>query len=83
MSATVNERQVQFHTLRGMAKQAAWSTYKAQSLADRLALRRPSVTIAEVRPPRNCTCDHTPKKHKQSGRCRKDCTCTAGARSRA
>lgn len=28
---------------------------------------------------RNCTCQHTPKKHKQSGRCRGECDCNAAA----
>jgi hypothetical protein len=42
------------------------------------------VRIAKIekfpkREPWNCTCSHTRKHHKRSGRCRGSCSCTAGA----
>lgn len=44
------------------------------------------VRLAKLEKPRKrekwsdiCICSHTRKKHKQSGRCRGNCSCTAGA----
>lgn len=51
-------------------KQAKWEITKALNRRFRKEPRGVATTIATVRKKRPCTCGHTMKHHKKSGRCR-------------
>jgi hypothetical protein len=51
-------------------KQATWALEKEKTRQERKERRGVPVTIAEVRHRTPCTCEHAPKKHKKTGRCR-------------
>lgn len=65
-------------------KQANWTAHKQGERALRamgLHKRRGvAVTVPEPRKRTPCTCGHTAKHHKQTGRCRRGCTCKGGIR---
>ena len=55
-----------------------WDWLKAENRY--LGNRRRGVRApAERRQKVSCTCPHTPKHHKKTGRCRRGCDCAAGA----
>lgn len=51
-------------------KHAQWLLYKEQCRQERKQRRGVTTTIAEVREKHPCTCGHTKKHHKKTGRCR-------------